>query len=202
MIFSIRDLSFELGSLLLEGWLALAARAVCALLILLAAWLVRRWLNKKGHSGAACPQLVFYRHAHPAAQFFHPHPAHVQRHWCVSGRRFPAMGHFRHSKAAAALFPSRHDPSGLRRAVCRIQSGRPAAGFLQPGDPLQQNAALSAGYHLQGAGHRAVRGCAGAGGGLSHRQHRSRCRTCRPDHFAGCAGKRQQPVFRHRHPAG
>ena len=48
MIFSIRDLSFELGSLLLEGWLALAARAVCALLILLAAWLVRHWLNKKG----------------------------------------------------------------------------------------------------------------------------------------------------------
>ena len=158
--------------------------------------------EQKGHSGAACPQLVFYRHAHPAAQFFHPHPAHVQRHWCVSGRRFPAMGHFRHSKAAAALFPSRHDPSGLRRAVCRIRSGRPAAGFLQPGDPLQQNAALSAGYHLQGAGHRAVRGCAGAGGGLSHRQHRSRCRTCRPDHFAGCTGKRQQPVFRHRHPAG
>ena len=48
MIFSIRDLSFELGSLLLEGWLALAARAVCALLILLAAWLVRRWLTHKG----------------------------------------------------------------------------------------------------------------------------------------------------------
>ena len=39
MIFSIRDLSFELGSMLLEGWPAFAARAVCALLILLAAWL-------------------------------------------------------------------------------------------------------------------------------------------------------------------
>ena len=37
MIFSIRDLSFELGSVLLEGWFALAARAGCALLILLAA---------------------------------------------------------------------------------------------------------------------------------------------------------------------
>ena len=48
MIFSIRDLSFELGTVLLEGWLAFAARAVCALLILLAAWLVRRWLNRKG----------------------------------------------------------------------------------------------------------------------------------------------------------
>ena len=48
MIFSIRDLSFELGSVLLEGWFALAARAGCALLILLAAWLVRRWLSKKG----------------------------------------------------------------------------------------------------------------------------------------------------------
>ena len=48
MIFSIRDLSFEFGSVLLEGWFALAARAGCALLILLAAWLVRRWLSKKG----------------------------------------------------------------------------------------------------------------------------------------------------------
>ena len=48
MIFSIRDLSFELGSVLLEGWFALAARAGCALLILLAAWLVRRWLSKRG----------------------------------------------------------------------------------------------------------------------------------------------------------
>lgn len=48
MIFSIRDLSFELGSMLLEGWPAFAARAVCALFILLAAWLVRRWLTHKG----------------------------------------------------------------------------------------------------------------------------------------------------------
>ena len=48
MIFSIRDLSFEFGSVLLEGWFALAARAGCALLILLAAWLVRRWLSKRG----------------------------------------------------------------------------------------------------------------------------------------------------------
>ena len=48
MIFSIRDLSFELGSVLLEGWPAFAARAICALLILLAAWLVRRWLTHKG----------------------------------------------------------------------------------------------------------------------------------------------------------
>ena len=48
MIFSIRDLSFELGSMLLEGWPAFAARAVCALLILLAAWLMRRWLTHKG----------------------------------------------------------------------------------------------------------------------------------------------------------
>ena len=30
MIFSIRNLGFELGSLLLEGWAAFAARVVCA----------------------------------------------------------------------------------------------------------------------------------------------------------------------------
>ena len=46
MIFSIRDLSFELGSMLLEGWPAFAARAVCAPVIvfagLLVGWLLRR----------------------------------------------------------------------------------------------------------------------------------------------------------------
>lgn len=56
MIFSIRDLSFEFGSVLLEGWFALAARAGCALLILLAAWLVRRWLSKRA-----------FRHCWPAS---------------------------------------------------------------------------------------------------------------------------------------
>ena len=34
MIFSIRGLGFELGSLLLEGWAAFAARVVCAALLL------------------------------------------------------------------------------------------------------------------------------------------------------------------------
>ena len=37
MIFSIRNLGFELGSLLLEGWAAFAARVVCAALLLAAA---------------------------------------------------------------------------------------------------------------------------------------------------------------------
>ena len=30
MIFTVRDLGFEIGPFLLEGWWALAARAVCA----------------------------------------------------------------------------------------------------------------------------------------------------------------------------
>lgn len=87
MIFSIRDLSFEFGSVLLEGWFALAARAGCALLILLAAWLVRRWLSK----GA-------FRHCWPAsgtltalpsaAQLCGTHPAHVHCGWRISGGSF------------------------------------------------------------------------------------------------------------------
>ena len=47
MIFAIRDLSFDLGPLFLEGWLALAARAVCALLLLLAGWIVSALLRTK-----------------------------------------------------------------------------------------------------------------------------------------------------------
>ena len=41
MIFSIRNLGFELGSLLLEGWAAFAARVVCAALLLAAAFVLR-----------------------------------------------------------------------------------------------------------------------------------------------------------------
>ena len=52
MIFSIRNLGFELGPFLLEGWLALAARCVCALVIFLAGSLVSLLLRKK-----ICPAL-------------------------------------------------------------------------------------------------------------------------------------------------
>ena len=47
MIFSIRDLAFEIGSLYLEGWLALAARCVCALLLFAAGALVSLLLRRK-----------------------------------------------------------------------------------------------------------------------------------------------------------
>ena len=47
MIFSIRGLGFELGSLLLEGWAAFAARVVCAALLLLLGWLARQLLSRK-----------------------------------------------------------------------------------------------------------------------------------------------------------
>ena len=47
MIFSIRDLAFEIGSLYLESWLALAARCVCALLLFAAGALVSLLLRRK-----------------------------------------------------------------------------------------------------------------------------------------------------------
>ena len=47
MIFSIRDLAFEIGSLYLEGWLALAARCICALLLFAAGALVSLLLRRK-----------------------------------------------------------------------------------------------------------------------------------------------------------
>ena len=53
MIFSIRGLGFELGSLLLEGWAAFAARVVCAALLLVLGWLVRQLLSRK-----VCPALL------------------------------------------------------------------------------------------------------------------------------------------------
>ena len=53
MIFSIRGLGFELGSLLLEGWAAFAARVVCAALLLVLGWLARQLLSRR-----VCPVLL------------------------------------------------------------------------------------------------------------------------------------------------
>ena len=47
MIFSIRNLGFELGSLLLEGWAAFAARVVCAALLLVLGGLAKRLLSRR-----------------------------------------------------------------------------------------------------------------------------------------------------------
>lgn len=52
MIFSIRDLGFELGPFLLEGWLALAARCVSALVIFVIGYVISLLLRKK-----ICPKL-------------------------------------------------------------------------------------------------------------------------------------------------
>lgn len=47
MIFTIHDLGFSFAGLLLEGWLAFAARCVCALALLFVGWVCCRWLRKK-----------------------------------------------------------------------------------------------------------------------------------------------------------
>lgn len=61
MIFTIHELTFAVGSFELEGWAAFAARCVCGLLILLAGWLVRRWLMNH-----AFPKLQARRRKGPA----------------------------------------------------------------------------------------------------------------------------------------
>ena len=48
MIFTIQNLGFAIGGFLLEGWLAFAARCVCAL-VLLALGAVARALLRKGN---------------------------------------------------------------------------------------------------------------------------------------------------------
>lgn len=45
MIFTVQNLTFTAGTLVLEGWLALSARAVCALALLGAGWLLSWWLR-------------------------------------------------------------------------------------------------------------------------------------------------------------
>ena len=96
MIFSIRGLVFELGSLLLEGWAAFAARVVCAALLLVLGWLARPLLSRR-----VCPQLAAGRYAHSAAQLCRAaaaaHPCGV--HLCRSCQ--PAVGNQRREQISA-----------------------------------------------------------------------------------------------------
>ena len=52
MLFTINDLGFSIAGLLLEGWLAFAARCVCALALLFIGWVVSRCCKKA--SSPAC----------------------------------------------------------------------------------------------------------------------------------------------------
>ena len=45
MLFSIRNLIFDLGPLVLEGWAAFAARCLCAMLLIGGGWGLRRLLR-------------------------------------------------------------------------------------------------------------------------------------------------------------
>ena len=47
MIFTIQNLGFAIGGFLLEGWLAFAARCVCALVLLALGAVARALLRKK-----------------------------------------------------------------------------------------------------------------------------------------------------------
>ena len=47
MIFSIKTLTFTLGSLELEGYAAFAARGLISLALLVAGWMVSRWLDRR-----------------------------------------------------------------------------------------------------------------------------------------------------------
>ena len=84
MIFTVRDLGFEIGPFLLEGWLALAARAAAP----------------EDLSRSAGPQLALCRHAHPPAQLTEPFGADGLLQRPVSGPDQPAVGHSRPDKVS------------------------------------------------------------------------------------------------------
>ncbi len=77
MIFTVRDLGFEIGPFLLEGWWALAARAAAP----------------EDFSRSADPQLALCRHAHPPAQLTEPFGADGLLQRPVPGPDQPAVGH-------------------------------------------------------------------------------------------------------------
>ena len=93
MIFTVRDLGFEIGPFLLEGWWALAARAVCAAVIVFAGLLLGWLLRRKIFPALQARSWHFARHAHPPAQLTGPFGADGLLQRPVSGPDQPAVGH-------------------------------------------------------------------------------------------------------------
>ena len=121
MIFSIRDLAFEIGSLYLEGWLALAARCVCALLLFAAGALVSLLLRRKlfpilqarSWHFAATPILLRSLDRPLERMAVRPFPRADQ----------PAVGHHRPAQIPARGLQGRDELSVLRGSVSGLGCG-------------------------------------------------------------------------------
>ena len=59
MLFTINDLGFSIAGLLLEGWLAFAARCVCALALLFTGWVVSRWMQTVSYTHLTLPTTPY-----------------------------------------------------------------------------------------------------------------------------------------------
>ena len=202
MIFSIRNLGFELGSLLLEGWAAFAARVVCAALLLVLGWLARQLLSRK-----VCPALLrrswrlagtpilLRSFAVPVqrltlAAFIYAAAASLP--WAITGvSKFLLMVF----ELAATFFVCQGlyaaaDLTDLLLANCgeEVRANRTLTTLL---NKVYKVLIVVSGRYDHGAGDRP------AGG-----QHRSQCGSCRSDHLSGGAGQRQKSVQRAGHPAG
>lgn len=68
MIFTIQNLGFAIGGFLLEGWLAFAARCVCALVLLALGAVARALLRKKIFPKLLAHSWHFEATGHPAPQ--------------------------------------------------------------------------------------------------------------------------------------
>ena len=93
MLFTINDLGFSIAGLLLEGWLAFAARCICALALLFIGWVVSRWLQKSLFPRLLKTQLALCLYTPSAGKLCPPGGPHRVVHRYVSGPAQPALGH-------------------------------------------------------------------------------------------------------------
>ena len=199
MIFSIRNLGFELGSLLLEGWAAFAARVVCAALLLVLGWLARQLLSRK-----VCPALLrrswrlagtpilLRSFAVPVqrltlAAFIYAAAASLP--WAIAGVSKFLLTVF---ELAATFFVCQGlyaaaDLTDLLLANCgeEVRANRTLTTLL---NKVYKVLIVVLGVMTMDRP---------AGG-----QHRSQCGSCRSDYLSGGAGQRQKPVQRAGHPTG
>lgn len=137
MIFTIQNLGFAIGGFLLEGWLAFAARCVCALVLLALGAVARALLRKKIFPKLLAHSWHFEATGHPAPQLCAAWPSGMVWLTGIYLPCQPALGHCPRAQIPARRLPDGHDPLHLQRPVPRLGCRHPAAEILRRGDPLQ-----------------------------------------------------------------
>lgn len=200
MIFTIQNLGFAIGGFLLEGWLAFAARCVCALVLLALGAVARALLRKKIFPKLLAHSWHFEATGHPAPQLCAAWPSG----WSGS-RHLLCPASLPWAIAPVPKFLLVVYQMAMTLCICKgLYHASDVATLLLKscGEEIRSNKTL---LSLLDTTYKVLVVILGVAtiaqeSGFPIGSIVAGARPHRPDHLPGCPGNGQQHLQRHRHP--